>query len=369
MSSLITGSEERLLSKATKYWNRRKGLSPKMALCSLAIVVLTLSPWRSVSAQTAITTCGTNITAAGSYFLPADLDCSSAATQVAVAVNASGVDLNLNGKTLTGPMGDASATIALGATSPDCAFSSGSISNVRVHGGTIAGVSKGLFACQITQSIFDGLTVEGRTDQSQPPETTPLPDGILLEDQSNNDFVLVNRIVTSDIGIEIGTNNDGSDVDTANSIEGNTVTAFGSANQTPSSPETAGILLYTGATLTQVTNNTVTGGWLNGIDLRRCASPVGHPPCDSGPSMNFLQQNLSNGNTTGIRLSGSAGNRIQDNNAKNNQTGKDMAGVIDDNNSAPRRPCANTWVDNFYDGKLGKLRCIPGSKRNSVSGN
>jgi parallel beta-helix repeat protein len=368
MNSFPIWSEERLPSLAIRYLNGRRGLSLKLALCYLAIAVTTVFTSSSVSAQTAVTTCGTNITVSGSYFLSGDLDCSTSTAQAAIAVTASDVDLNLNGKTITGPMSDVSATITVGTISPDCALSGGPISNVRVRGGTVLGISTGLFACQTSQSVFDGLTVQGPTDESQSAKT-PLPDGILLEDKSNCDFVLVNHITTSDIGIAIGANNDGSDADAVNSIEGNIVTAFAKANQSPNSPETAGILLYTGATKTQVTANTVTGGWLNGIDLRRCASPVGQPPCDSGPSGNFLQQNLSNGNFTGIRLSGSAGNRIQDNNAKKNQTGKDIAGVIDDNNSAPRKPCANTWVDNFYDGKLGKLSCIPDSKRNSVAGN
>jgi hypothetical protein len=324
---------------------------------SLALVMMFPCYW--ASAQTPITTCGTNIIAAGFYFLPAQIDCSQTTSQVAIAVNASDVDLNLNGQTIIGsPVSAQAVGVAVGTTSTDCSLATGPISNVRVHGVMATdGISTAVLACQTSHSIFDHITINGPAD------------GIVLQDKSNNNFVLANTITVSDIGIQIGANNDGSDADTTNSIEGNTVIAPPKASQSASPPETAGILLYTGATETQVTANTVMNGWLNGIDLRRCASPVGHSPCDSGPSGNFLQQNISNVNVTGIRLSGSAGNRIQDNNAKNNQTGKDMAGVIDDNNSAPRKPCANTWVDNFYDGKLGKLRCIPGSKRNSVSGN
>jgi parallel beta-helix repeat protein len=331
----------------------------RTAFCCLAIALLAVFPSTWALAQTPITTCGTNITTAGFYFLPSQIDCSQTANQVAIAVNASGVDLNLNGQTIIGsPVGGNAVAVALGTTATDCSLATGAIANVRVHGVMATmDISTAIIACQTSNSIFDHVTIDGPAD------------GIVLEEKSNNNFVLANTITASDIGIQIGANNDGSDSDTTNSIEGNTIITPSKVSQSPSPPETAGILLYTGATETQVTANTVMNGWLNGIDLRRCASPVGHSPCDSGPSGNFLQQNISNGNITGIRLSGAAGNRIQDNNAKNNQTGKDMAGVIDDNNSAPRKPCANTWVDNFYDGKLGKLRCIPGSKRNSVSGN
>jgi hypothetical protein len=329
----------------------------------LGIVVLCSLVTRSAWAQTPITACGTNITAAGSYVVSGALHCpNNTAPCICISVNASNVDLDLNNQTISGPSGEngSSSAIVIGTTAQDCSLSDAAISNVRIHNGTIENFTQAIVACETSYSIFDHITVMGAAD------------GIVLQDHSDNNFVLANPISSCNIGIQIGASTDGSDTDMKNSLEGNQISLCGTAvTSSDLLVKTAGILLYGGAQGTQVTANTVTGGWLNGIELRRCASPVGQPVCNAGPSGNFLQQNVvtTAGTGAGINVSDSAGNRIQDNssegNAHSNQN--QQADVLDDNNDSRRRPCANTWTDNFYASRIAAARCIPGSVRNSVS--
>ncbi len=322
------------------------------------IVVLCALVARSAWAQAPVTACGTNITVSGSYFLDADLTCNPG-VGAAIAINANDVDLNLAAHKLIGPgVATSSVAIAVGTTSLDCSSATGPITNVRVHGdslggtndGTITGFSQAIITCQTIHSIFDHVTIQHSSD------------GIILEDHSNYNFVLANSIASCNIGVEVGANNDGSDVDSTNSIEANTLNLCPSEDQSSGVVvKTAGILLYSGATMTQVTANTVIGEWLNGIDLRPCAAPVGQPSCPNGPGTNYLQQNTVEPTTnTGIRVSGSKGNRIQNNFvARSGKRDSKQADVADDNNNSRGRPCANVWVDNTYRTKIGVTQCIP----------
>jgi len=244
----------------------------------------------------------------------------------------------------------------IGTTAQDCSLSDAAIANVRIHNGTIENFTQAIVGCETSYSIFDHITVTGAAN------------GIVLQDRSNSNFVLANPISSCNIGIQIGASTDGSDIDMNNSLEGNQINLCGTA-ATSSDPlvKTAGILLYGGATNTEVTPNTVTGGWLNGVELRRCASPVGQPFRTAGPSGNFLQQNVVStaGAGAGINVSDSAGNRIQDNSSKGNahSNRNQQADVLDDNNDSRRRPCTNAWTDPFYASKIAAARCIPRSVR------
>jgi parallel beta-helix repeat protein len=357
-------------------------------------------------AQTPVDTCGTNITTPGSYVLTADLNCNPGAgigASTGVAVTASNVDLDLGGYTISGRgSGFADVAVVVGDTLNTCS-SPVSTADVRVHGGSISNIPDAVLVCQASQAIVDHLSItgvqrgvslsSGTTDtiaQLNPNisaqvyaigivmgsssdtvfENTVMgsTEAILIQDGSTDNLISGNTISSSGgSGVVVGSSSKGSEVDSGNNIQGNSVSV------PPANPPVslfAGILLYTGAIDAIVSNNTVTGPGTYGIVLTPCAAPVGAPPCKTGPTGLTIESNAVKFNTRGISIFGSKGNHVDGNIATEDtikQPGLKRRDVSDDNDGSKKRPCANFWHDNEYKTKGDRANCIPSSTKVSLN--
>jgi parallel beta-helix repeat protein len=379
----------------------------RVSRCALAFVFLAavLTKALPARAQTPITSCGTIISTPGSYVLASDLNCNPGAgvgASTGVAVIASNVDLDLGGYTLSGRGSDfADVGVVVGATINTCA-SPGATSNVRVHGGSISNLPDAALVCQASEAILDHLSITGvQRGVSLSSDTTETivqlnpnisaqvyaigivtgssndtvfqntvsgnTEGILIQDGSTGNLVSSNTISSvGGSGIVVGSSSEGSEVDSANNIQGNSVSV------PPANPPVslfAGILLYTGAMNAIVSNNHVTGPGTYGIILTPCAAAVGSPPCTTGPTGLTIESNAVNFNTRGISIFGSTGNQIDGNIARENtikQPGLKPRDVSDDNDGSKQKPCANFWHDNKYKTKSDRAKCIQHSMKVSL---
>jgi parallel beta-helix repeat protein len=375
-----------------------------LAFVFLAAVLATFSlPAR---AQTGITSCGTTIVTPGFYVLTADLNCNPGAAigaSTGVAVLASNVDLDLGGYTISGRgSGFADVGVVVGETLNTCA-SPGATNNVRVHGGSISNIPDAVLVCQASQAIVDHLSITGvQRGVSLSSNTTETivqlnttvsvqvyaigiltgssndtvfentvmgnTEGILIQGNSSGNLISTNTISTiGGSGIVVGSSNDGSEIDSGNNIQGNSV-SVPPAN--PLASLFAEILLYTGATDAIVSNNQLRGSGTYGIVLTPCASAVGSPPCKTGPTGLTIESNTVNFNTRGISIFGSTGNHVDGNIARENtikQPGLKPRDVSDDNDGSRSKPCANFWHDNEYKTKGDRAKCIQRSMKVSLN--
>jgi parallel beta-helix repeat protein len=375
-----------------------------LALVSFAAVMASFS--LPAHAQTPINSCGTTITASGSYLLAADLNCNPGAAigaSTGIAISASNVDLDLGGHTLGG-RGPAFADVGVvvGETLNICASPSGT-RNVRVHDGSIANFPDAVLLCQASEAIVDHLSITGvqkgvslssgtndtvvqlnpnidaqvyaigilagsSNDTVFQNIVTANTEAILIQDGSTGNLISNNTISTiGGSGIVVGSSSDGSEVDSGNNIQGNSVSV---PPENPLASLFAGILLYTGATNAIVSNNQIGGPGTYGIVLTPCASTIGAPPCKTGPTGLTIESNTVNFNTRGISIFGSAGNHVDGNIAKKNtikHPGLKARDVSDDNDGSKSKPCANFWHDNDYRTKGDRAKCIEHSSKVSLN--
>lgn len=370
------------------------------ALCFVFLAAVLATPLQAI-AQTPITSCGTTISTPGSYVLTGDLNCNPGAgvgASTGVAVIASNVDLDLGGFTIGGRgLGFADVGVVVGETLNTCA-SPTETNNVRVHDGSVSNFPDAVIFCQASEAIADHLSIAALQTGVTLSDTSDTvvqlnsalnaqayaigivagssnntvfkntvmgnTEGILIQDSSTDNLISSNTISTNGgSGIVVGSSTDGSEVDSGNNLQGNTVSV------PPENPLTslfAGILLYTGATDAIVSNNQTGGRATYGIVLTPCAATIGTPPCKTGPSGLTIESNTADLNTRGISIIGSAGNQVHGNIARGNtlkQPGLKARDVSDDNDGSKTKPCANSWKDNDYKTKGDRAGCIPRSMK------
>ena len=259
---------------------------------------LAFSQTNRASVSTSINTC-TTINAPGDYKLVADLtgagDC--------IRINASNVDLKLDGHTITGPgTGSGASGILIVAQMKVDIRGPGVVTNFTV-----------------------GVNFEG-VDSSEVKDVTAT---------SNRFGFAVNRdFVTPDLNNLSDENWFRGNTSTGNEIHGFTLNGASNnnfLNNVSSNNSTTGFFLFDG-TGNQVKVNTTNGNGEDGIRVGGGTS-TGHS----------IKDNTANGNGLfGIRLlAGATGNSVKGNTAQ----GNNVTDLIDDNSACDN----NTWRDNVFN--------------------
>ena len=280
----------------------RKGSQLIRIARGVSVTIVMLLVASSARAQTSVSSCGTTISASGSYVLSTNLSCSADG----VDITASDVDFDLHGHRMS--------STATGTTGINGCLAS-IIEHVTIRNGTVDGfdedVCTGGLDLRVTglhlggSNADVGITIQGGTRNSSFDSNviTGIKTGILLEDASGNNIFL-NQISNCGTGVEVFS---GVNVAMNNSVFDNDL----------SSNTGQGILFQQGAAGPGATIN------------------------------NAVANNIVNGNGVGIEITG-GGNAIVGNTAKKNS----VVDLQDDSHGCTD----NIWLSNTF--KTASPSCI-----------